>query len=273
MGLLSPQTQSSVAVGDDAGNWFLVNASPDLPFQLRSNPHLAPNSDSPRNSPIAALFLTSADVDHVAGALSLREGNPLHIYTTAAIENSASILGVTKVLQSFCGIQWHHPQGACFPPLRGNDGRESSMSVRALPLSGRAPRYALSDSHEAENTIALQFLDRRTNKRLLVAPGIAAWTDALQEAAAESDALLVDGTFWSEDELCRVRPGAATASEMGHLPIHTGTLPILGKLPCRYRVYLHINNTNPIFASASPERAAIQSAGVIVGRDGMNFDL
>ncbi|HTA30961.1 MAG TPA: MBL fold metallo-hydrolase, partial [Candidatus Cybelea sp.] len=103
-GVLPPQTQSSVAVGDEAGNWFLVNASPDLPLQLRTYAALAPNPSSSRNSPIAGIFLTSADVDHVAGALSLREGEPLHIYTTPAIQQVAGLLGVTTVLQSFCGV-------------------------------------------------------------------------------------------------------------------------------------------------------------------------
>jgi len=272
-GVLKPQTQSSVAVSDEAGNWFLINASPDLPLQMRSYAALAPQGDSPRNSPIAGVFLTSADVDHVAGSLSLREGNPLHIYTTPAIEQAAAILGVTTVLQSFCGVVWHHPADGCFPALRGKDGRESSLRVRVLPLSGRAPRYAGESSNGDVYTIALQFVDERTGGRLLVAPGVAAWSGPLQDAARESAAVLMDGTFWSENELSRVRAGASGASEMGHLPIQDGTLPFLSTLPNRYRVYVHINNTNPIFAPGSPERATVESAGVIVGHDGLTFDL
>jgi pyrroloquinoline quinone biosynthesis protein B len=240
---------------------------------MRTYAALAPLPGSPRNSPIAAIFLTSADVDHVAGLLSLREGNPLHIYTTPAIEQAAAILGVTTVLQSFCGVVWHHPAGDSFPALRGSDGRESSLRVRALPLSGRAPRYAAESSNGGVSTIALQFLDERTGGRLLIAPGVAAWSDPLQDAARESAAVLMDGTFWSEDELSRVRAGAPGAAAMGHLPIKDGTLPFLAALPSRYRVYVHINNTNPIFAPGSPERAAVESAGVTVGHDGLSFDL
>jgi pyrroloquinoline quinone biosynthesis protein B len=240
---------------------------------MRTHAALAPHPGSPRNSPIAAVFLTSADVDHVAGSLSLREGNPLHIYTTPAIEQAAALLGVTTVLQSFCGVVWHHPAGGCFPALRGKDGRESSLRVRALPLSGRAPRYAGKSSNGDVCTIALQFLDERTGSRLLIAPGVPAWSDPLQDAARESAAVLIDGTFWSEDELRRVRAGAPGAAEMGHLPIQDGTLPFLSALPSRYRVYVHINNTNPIFAPASPERATVESAGVIIGHDGLSFDL
>jgi pyrroloquinoline quinone biosynthesis protein B len=273
VGVIPSQTQSSVAVGDDAGNWFLINASPDLPVQLRTYPELAPNPDSPRNSPLAAVFLTSADVDHVLGLLSLREGNALQIQTTHAIQQAADILGVSTVLQSFCGVSWHHPTPGAFAALQGNDGRESSLHVRLLPLSGRAPRYGAGNSKGSSYKIALQFIDARTGGRLLVAPGVAALSDPIREAAKDSDAVLMDGTFWSEDELSRVRPGAAGASEMGHLPIKDGSLPFLSALSSRYRVYVHINNTNPIFAPGSPERRTVESAGVSVGYDGMSFEV
>ena len=151
-GVIQPQTQSSIAVGDETGNWFLINASPDLPLQMRTYAELAPRAGSPRNSPVAAVFLTSADVDHVLGLLSLREGNALHIYATPAMQQAAAILGVAAVLQSFCGVVWHPPAGEGFAAMRGNDGRESSLRVRVLPLSGRAPRYAepVTKSFQAE---------------------------------------------------------------------------------------------------------------------------
>ena len=272
-GVLPPQTQSSIALGDEAGNWFLVNASPDLPLHTRSYAELAPSSDSPRNSPIAAVFLTSADVDHVLGLLSLREGNTLHLYATPAIQQAAGILGVSTVLQSFCGVVWHEPEGDEFAALRGGDGRESSLRVRVLPLSGRAPRYVGKNPSDGVYTVALHFKDARTGRRLLVVPGVAELSGALQDAARDSDAVLMDGTFWSEDELRHVRPGASGAAEMGHLPIKDGTLPFLSNLTCRHRVYVHINNTNPIFVHGSPERAMVQTAGVIVGHDGLSFDL
>ncbi len=272
-GAIAPQTQSSVAVGDEVGNWFLINASPDLPLQLRTYSALAPRPGSPRNSPIAGLFLTSGDVDHVAGSLSIREGNQCHIYTTPAIQQAAAILGVGAVLESFCGVVWHHPVDGCFTTLGGLDGSVSSLRARAIPLSGRAPRYASRSAKGDVFTLALQFLDERTGGRLLVAPGVADWSDSLQHAAKESTAVLMDGTFWSEDELSRVRAGASGASEMGHLPIMDGTLPLMSALSCRHRVYIHINNTNPIFAPGSPERAAVEAAGVMVGHDGMSFDL
>jgi pyrroloquinoline quinone biosynthesis protein B len=272
-GVISSQTQSSIAVGDAEGNWFLINASPDLPVHLRTWSELAPRPGSSRNSPIAGVFLTSADVDHVLGVLSLREGNPLHIHATPAIQQAAAILGVTTVLQSFCGVVWHPPTDGCFTTLQGNGGRESSLRVRVLPLSGHRPRFVKESAKDGVYTVALHFKDERTGGRLLVAPGVGSLSGPLQEAARDSDAVLIDGTFWSEDELSRVRSGAASASEMGHLPIKDGTLPFLSALPARHRVYVHINNTNPIFAPGSPERATVESAGVVIGRDGMSFDL
>jgi pyrroloquinoline quinone biosynthesis protein B len=266
-GVIPPQTQSSIALADDAGNWFLINASPDLPFHLRAYPELAPRQATPRNSPIAAVILTSADVDHVLGLLSLREGNALHIYATPAMQSAAVLLGVTTVLQAFCGVCWYHPTHGEYPPLQ-----ESSLRVRVIPLSGRAPRYVGGNSKDGVHTTALHIMDERTGGRLLVAPGVAALSGPLQEAAKNSDLVLMDGTFWSEDELSRVRPGAPSALEMGHLPVQE-TLPFLSALPSLHRVYVHINNTNPIFAPGSPERAKVESAGVLIGHDGMRFDL
>lgn len=243
-----------------------------MPFHLRTYPELAPHPALARNSPITAVFLTSADVDHVLGLLSLREGGPLHIHATSAIERATGILGVTSVLQSFCGVVWHHPPGG-LATLLGNDGQESSLRVRVLPLSTHAPRYAGKNSPAGVYTTALQFLDEQTGAMLLVAPGVEVWSDILQEAAKESTGILMDGTFWSEDELRLIQPGARGASEMGHLPIEDGTLPLLSDLHGRRRVYVHINNTNPIFMPDSPERAAVEDAGITVGQDGMSFEL
>jgi len=116
-------------------------------------------------------------------------------------------------------------------------------------------------------------LDERTGGRLLVAPGIPALSGPLQDAAQESSAVLMDGTFWSEDELRRIRPEAPSAGEMGHLPIENGTLPFMRSLSCRHKMYVHINNTNPIFAPGSPERAMVESAGIVVGHDGLSFEV
>jgi pyrroloquinoline quinone biosynthesis protein B len=108
---------------------------------------------------------------------------------------------------------------------------------------------------------------------LLVAPDVARLNEGLREALENSDAVLFDGTFWSPDELRQVRPGAPLAGEMGHLTIEAGSLDLLRSMRAATRVYLHINNTNPILARDSPERRAVEGAGIVVGYDGLEFQL
>jgi pyrroloquinoline quinone biosynthesis protein B len=121
--------------------------------------------------------------------------------------------------------------------------------------------------------VAYQIEDRKTRARLLVAPDVSAITPELSEALVNSDIVLFDGTFWSSDELQRVRPGARNSEEMGHLPIQGGSLEALGALQAKHKAYFHINNTNPILAPDGPERLAVEAAGVIVGYDGLEFAL
>ena len=116
-------------------------------------------------------------------------------------------------------------------------------------------------------------MDARTGGRLLVAPDVGAVNDELLEALSSSEAVLFDGTFWSADELARVKSRAPKAGEMGHVTIEECSLKLLAKLPARHKIYIHINNTNPILASESPERAAVEAAGVMVGADGLEFEL
>jgi pyrroloquinoline quinone biosynthesis protein B len=121
--------------------------------------------------------------------------------------------------------------------------------------------------------VAYQIEDRKSGARLLIAPDVSAITSELAEGLATSELVLFDGTFWSSDELQRVREGARTAEEMGHLPINGGSLEPLRKLPAKHKAYFHINNTNPILAPGSAERAEVEGAGMIVGYDGLEFTL
>ena len=123
------------------------------------------------------------------------------------------------------------------------------------------------------HSVAYGFLDRRTGGRLLVAPDVGAWNDSLIDAMQASDAILFDGTFWSGDELSRIKANGRTAAEMGHLTIRDDSLARLRKLPARHKIYIHINNTNPVLSPSSPERQAVESAGVTVGYDGLEFEV
>ena len=116
-------------------------------------------------------------------------------------------------------------------------------------------------------------MDQKTGGRLLVAPDVACCNDALAAAMGEADAVLFDGTFWSGDELAHVKDKALTAAEMGHLTIKDNSLDLLRKLPARHKIYIHVNNTNPVLPPDSPERAAVAAAGIVVGYDGLEFEI
>lgn len=281
-GLIPARTQSSVAVSAAGERWFLVNASPDLRAQIESFPALHPGRGVVRASAIRDVLLTNADFDHVLGLFMLREpgGGRLRVHCTAAVRDTLrTALRLDALLAGFCGIEWRELPGT-HSPLRTALEAETGLTCRAIPLPGDPPRYADGTTVTVGGggqSVALEFVDRASGKRLLVAPDVAAITPDLRSAMAAADAVLFDGTFWSEDELRRVDPAARPASDMGHLPISRGngggSLEALRDLRARPRVYVHVNNTNPIFSPGSPERTEVEGAGVLVGEDGMEFTL
>jgi len=250
-GKITPQTQSSIDIsGDSEGfhRWFLINASSDLTRQIESMPRLQPRRDSPRNSPIAGLLLTNADIDHALGLLLLRQQEmPLVVY--AADETRAALGWIEGVLAQFSGIEWQKTNME-FQTLNG------SMAFRAIEL----PR-----------SVAFQFRDNSSGATALFAPSVGELTDELRNAVHESDVVLFDGTFWSDGELAAIRPGARSARQMNHLPISDGSLDFLHQSPARRKIYTHINNTNPILMASSRERAHVKQSGIEIARDGLEI--
>jgi pyrroloquinoline quinone biosynthesis protein B len=250
-GKITPQTQSSIAIsGDSEGfhRWFLINASPDLTRQIESMPRLQPRRDSPRNSPIAGLLLTNADIDHALGLLLLRQQEmPLVVY--AADETRAALGWIEGVLAQFSGIEWQKTNME-FQTLNG------SMAFRAIELP---------------SSVAFQFRDNSSGATALFAPSVGELTDELRNAVHESDVVLFDGTFWSDGELAAIRPGARSARQMNHLPISDGSLDFLHQSPARRKIYTHINNTNPILMATSRERAHVKQSGIEIARDGLEI--
>jgi pyrroloquinoline quinone biosynthesis protein B len=250
-GKITPQTQSSIAISSDSEGfhrWLLINASPDLTRQIESMPRLQPRRDSPRNSPIAGVLLTNADVDHALGLLLLREQEmPLVVYTA---DETRAVLGwIDGVLARFCGIEWRKPSPE-FQTLN------AGMAFRAIEL----PR-----------SVAFQFRDNASGTTALFAPSVGELTDELRNAVHESDVVLFDGTFWSDGELAAIRPGARSARQMNHLPISDGSLDFLHQSPARRKIYTHINNTNPILMPSSRERAHVKQSGIEIARDGLEI--
>jgi pyrroloquinoline quinone biosynthesis protein B len=246
-----PRTQSSLAIRGDDGPWFLVNASPDARQQLET---LTPQSvDGVRAPPIAGVLLTDAEIDHTAGLLLLRESaTPVRVFGDAAVERALRQT-VLRMLERFCGVDWQTLEAE---RTRSLDG--SSLVVE--------PFQAGDD--EASGFV---FRDHDGGGVVTYVPGLARLDDGVLSRFAASDLVLVDGTFWRDDELARLGISARTARDMGHVPLSGsgGTLEALARLQRPRKVLVHINNTNPILLEDSPEREEVLRAGVEVAYDGL----
>ncbi len=273
-GRVLPRTQSSVAVSADGARWFLLNASPDIRQQIERTPQLRPPAGRVRGSPIEAVLLTNADLDHTLGLFVLREGEKLAVHASAKVQQSLTQgLALAPVLRSYCGLEWTAPPAKA-APLRCRDGSPSGLLYQAISLPGRPPKFSdgpatLSTGHAA----GYRLTDENTGGRLLFLPQVGALDGALIALLAECSALLFDGTFWSENEMKEGGVGDVSASGMGHLPISGpgGSLKFLAYVKVEHKIYFHINNTNPILVEDSPERHAVLAVGCTVGLDGMEI--
>jgi pyrroloquinoline quinone biosynthesis protein B len=272
-GQVRPRTQSCVAVSSDGRRWFLLNASPDLRSQLESNPALRPPASSTRGSSIEAVLLTNADLDHTLGLFLLREGERLAVHASREIRQSlAEGPGLEKALGAFCGVEWVEPP-ARPTALHGLDGIRSGLSYEAFELGGRPPRFAKQYGTMRGHNLGYRITDETTGGRFLFLPGVPSLEGVVGKLLPECEALALDGTFWTENEMRDRGVGDVAASAMGHLPISgpAGSLKVLAALKVRHKIYVHINNTNPVLFENSPERAAVVAAGCTVAWDGMEI--
>jgi len=248
----------------------LINAGPDFLSQVDLLPR--PSAGDARRSPVAAVLLTNADLDHVLGLLSMREGTALHVYATDGVRQTLSkAFAIDSLLRSFTDLQWHDVQPG--NPFSIDAESHRSIEIRAIFLPANAPLFDRTNDAATGHSIAYELYDQSTGKRLLVAPDVGEITPKLREALHAADAVLFDGTFWSDDELQRIKPGARTSRAMGHVPISAGSLDVLRTLKATHKSYFHINNTNPILNPASPERSLVESAGIRVEEDGAEWIL
>ncbi|GAB3676936.1 pyrroloquinoline quinone biosynthesis protein PqqB [Salinisphaera aquimarina] len=267
------RTQSSIAVSADGERWLLVNASPDVRQQILDFPALRPAPDT-RGTGIGAILLMDSQIDHTAGLMILREGDTLPIWSTRPVyEDLTTGLPLFKVLEHFCGVDWHEIDTAASGfAIDGVPG----LSFRAVELSSAAPPYSphRGDPHPGDN-IGLIVTDDATGGQLFYAPGLGAPDDEIAAIARAADCVLVDGTFFTETEMIDQGVGTKAAATMGHLPQSgdNGMLTWLAQFPGTRRVLIHINNTNPILDPDSPERATVEEAGVEVSYDGLEIKL
>jgi pyrroloquinoline quinone biosynthesis protein B len=266
-------SQSSLAVSADGDNWALINASPDLRAQLLATPALQPRpaeSHGLRNSPLRSVLVTNGDIDHVAGLLTLREGHVFDLFATEAIHEALAANSIfnaldrAKVARRVIGLDAPFD---LMPGLRA--------SLYAVP--GKVPLYLEGETVETGlmggQTVGVALSDGERTVHYV--PGCARMTDDLASRLDGADAVLFDGTVFHDDEMIRAGVGPKTGARMGHIAMAgpEGSLAAFEKIDAGRRIYVHINNTNPVWNPASPERATVAAAGWEVGQDGMEIIL
>jgi pyrroloquinoline quinone biosynthesis protein B len=270
------RTQESVAVSADGDEWFLLNASPEIRAQIESFVPLHPRA--PRHTPIAGILLTNGDLDHCLGLLCLRESQPLTVYATDAVRRGfVEDNTLYATLQRFPGqVSWQRLTPGDPQPLTGSGGRTARITVEAIAVAGQPPLHLRERATPSrEDNIALKLTDERSGATLCYMSGVAAATEQLLAAVADASAIFFDGTFWSSDELIRLGLGSRRAEEMAHWPIGgpAGSLRALVGIARGRRIYIHINNTNPILREDSPEYREVTAAGWEVAHDGLEVEI
>ena len=275
------RTQSSIAVSMDGERWLLCNASPDLRQQINDNPVLQPSAAGPlRASPIRAVLLTNADVDHITGLLTLRESQAFNLYATGKVQAVLAANTVFNVLNPQFVQRLPIELDKPFSPLDA-DGAPLGIEVTAFAVPGKVALW-LEDAAKGvdigavgEDTVALEIGDPGTGKKFFYIPACARMTVELATRIRGAALVFFDGTLWVDDEMIRDGVGVKTGQRMGHLSVSGdgGTMALLRDLDIARKVFIHINTTNPILLEDSPERAAVCAAGWEVAYDGMHLQL
>jgi pyrroloquinoline quinone biosynthesis protein B len=263
---VKPRTQASLAVSVDGERWFLLNASPDLRAQIQATPALQPHAGA-RASPIAAVVLTGAEVDQVAGLLALRERQS---FTVLATSETLSALDANPIFRVLAADLVTRRAVA----LNQSFALPGGLGVELFSVPGKVPLYLEDDdpafAAETGANVGVELTSEAS--RLLYVPGAAAVNTDLRQRLARADVVLFDATLFVDDEMIATGTGDKTGRRMGHMPLDgaDGTLAALGGLHGR-RILTHINNTNPILIEDSPERRKVEAAGFEVAEDGMEI--
>lgn len=266
------RTQSSIAVSDTGENWVIVNASPDIRSQLMAFPAIQP-ARALRDTAICAIVLTDAQIDHCSGLLFLREGCPLPVFCTSQVKQDLSNgFSLFPLLEHWSG-------GLLHQPLEPNRAfvidAIPQLEWLPIPVKSNAPPYSPRRGAPVDgDNIGLLISNKHNGKKLLYLPGLGAITPELSALCQDADCLLMEGTFWSEDEMTQTGVGKKMAAEMGHLPLsgEHGLLSFLETYPDKRKVLIHINNTNPILDEDSEQARSLQREGIEVAYDGMELD-
>lgn len=266
---VKPQTQSSIAVSKDGERWAIINASPDIRTQISAVARLHPTAL--RHSPVQSVVLTNGDIDHIAGLLVLREKQPFNVFATGEILGLFETNPVFEVLDRDLVARTTIGVGTAFEPVPG-------VVAELFSVPGKVPLFmeegdAIKTDMEGEQTVGVEL--KAAGKRAYYIPGCARMTAALAERLEGADLLLFDGTVFNDSEMADTGAGIKTGRRMGHMPMSGpgGSMAEIAKIDIARKAYVHINNTNPVWQPASPERRAAEADGWTIGADGMEFEL
>jgi pyrroloquinoline quinone biosynthesis protein B len=274
-----PRTQSSIAVSADDRQWVLFNASPDLRQQINSTSALLPRNGK-RDSPIRSVALTNGDVDHVAGLLTLREAHPFSIYATPRVLAVLQANSIFNVLNAEL-VERRPLQLAVANEILAQDGEPTGLVVEPFSVPGKVALYlenaaaGANFGTQAEDTIGLKIASRDGASHFFYVPGCAGMTADLARRFKGAPLVLFDGTLWRDDEMIVAGVGQKTGKRMGHISVSgpDGALSAFESLAVKRKIFVHMNNTNPILLADSPEHAAIGEAGWEAAHDGLEISL
>jgi pyrroloquinoline quinone biosynthesis protein B len=268
------RSQTQVAVSADGESWFLLGASPDLRSQLESSTALHPHSGI-RSSPIQGVVLASADLDHVLGLLLMRELQPFRVHASEPIIKilrGNSMFGMLNRVAD--QVQWRPMQAGEQFTLKSQTGNGTVIGCQGVAVSSHYPAYAHQEQNSEEAVMGL-ILTAPSGATMGFFPQVGQLTSELKSIFEKLDCLLLDGTFWNDDELIRLQGSGQRAREMGHVPVggDDGTLRQLAGLGTPRKMYIHVNNTNPMLNEAGAEYRAVRDAGWELAEDGCHFTL
>jgi pyrroloquinoline quinone biosynthesis protein B len=267
-GKIPVQTQSSLAASADGLNWALLNASPDIRSQLTASRQMWPTAL--RDSPVKCVILTNGDVDHIGGLLTLREKQPFKLFLTQSLNDILAANPVFAALDPALVERLICKLDAWFEVLPG-------LSARMFSVPGKTPLYLETDNVDTGlmggQTVGAELKGEAA--RLVYIPGCSKMTPEIKAVINGADALFFDGTLFRDDEMIIEGLGGKTGLRMGHMPISgpDGSLEMLAGVDARRKIYVHMNNTNPVWRPESSERKTVESAGVEIGFDGMDLVL
>ena len=264
-GRIPSMTQSSIAVSADGRDWAILNASPDIRAQLAATPALHPSG--PRTMPLRSVLVTNGDIDHVAGLLTLRESQPFDLFATQAIHDALAANPMMAAVNPDFVPRRTVALDQTIPLTPG-------LTATLFAVPGKVPLYQEGATVETgligETTVGVEL--RSADRRAFYIPGCADMPDWLRDRVAGADALFFDGTLWDDDEMIRMGLGRKTGRRMGHMAV-TDTIPALADTPIGRRIFVHMNNSNPLTDPDSPQAAQAAAQGWQVAHDGMEITL